>query len=230
MRWTNPSQVWPKFLAAAEKVAGGKARARKPVRYFAEAVLAAPHSVRPRLLLELGAAVDGYAYWALRTALIIEDSPRLLLPRPAFGVDVECQSGRTPLLVALACRDLRTADCLLDHGADPDFAGADGTTPLLAMASFQFDCRWDGPSENPMPLLRRLLTLTRRLDWVDGWGRTALSMAVEAGSADVARLLLAAGADPAAGGPLRRAIDRIECVAGHPDLVDALSAARGGAS
>lgn len=231
MEWTQPDEVWAEFVAAARKVFDRK-RVAKRLRRFVEAVLQAPDEARARVLLAVGATEDAYGYWALRAALAEQGQAYGELPSIEFFPDAECPEGRTPLNDALRAGDFRTASYLLDHGANPNHPDGDDNTPLRTAASYKLDGD-DGdmpPQECALPLLRRLLTKTKAKD-VDRWDRfgwTALSGAVRHGFAEAARLLLAAGANPAAGSHGCRAIDHVAHVSAFPDLVAALVPARNG--
>jgi Ankyrin repeats (many copies) len=231
MEWTQPDEVWPEFVGAAQKVFDRK-RASKRLRRFVEAVVLAAGEARARVLLAVAATEDAYAYWAVRAALADRERTHGELPPIEFAPDAACPEGRTPLIDALRAGDFRTAAYLLDHGADPNHRDGDGNTPLKTAASYNLDGD-DGdmpPQECALPFVRHLLTKTkaRDLDRWDRFGWTALSGAVRHGFAEAARLLLAAGADPAAGSHGCRAIDQVAHVSAFPDLVAALVPARNG--
>lgn len=221
--WTSPDQIWGQLADAARSVDEKRKRATKLVRQFAGAVVRAPAELRTRLLLAVGASEDPYAYWALRAGLTSEQQTFGLLPPPALAVDAECRDARTPLTAAIEGGDFQTAAYLLDHGADPNCADGNELTPVMAAASYGAEEGCVPPQEAVLPVLRRLLTHCEDIDRDDPQG-TALAKAVRCGFADAARLLLAAGADPALGPVGFRAVDHVAQVAGHPDLVERLTA------
>ena len=81
----------------------------------------------------------------------------------------------------------------LKHGADPNFRGPDGYTPLHIAAH-----------ENYPELAKVLIKYGAKVDLKDSYGNTPLHVAAYRGHADVAKVLLESGADPNAknnGGP-----------------------------
>jgi ankyrin repeat protein len=107
----------------------------------------------------------------------------------AEGEDVDARdpAGRTPLFYAAGRSNTELCQYLLDHGAEPNSADEDGETVLM----------WAAEQKGNREVVKMLIEAgadvnARSLD--DG---TALMWAVSYGSSDVARVLLAAGADVA---------------------------------
>ncbi len=151
-----------------------------------------------RLLLAQGAAVNapnpaGDTPLMVCARLGSVEVARALLEAGA-EVDRVNRQGRTAVHAAVPNSDgAAVLRLLLDRGADGGRPDADGTTPLMEAA------QW-----GRLPALQALLAhagpdgLARR----DRWRQTALkrSLSNVAAQTPVARLLLAAGADPVAGG------------------------------
>jgi ankyrin repeat protein len=93
---------------------------------------------------------------------------------------------RSPLGVACAAGNWRLAKFLLERGAKPEPAG--GQPALLAAA---------GTEDDDPAGVQLLLRQKARVDARDAHGRTALHEAALAGHVEIARVLLAAGADAA---------------------------------
>jgi ankyrin repeat protein len=92
------------------------------------------------------------------------------------------------LLKAARFGALGAVAALLEAGADPNFVGAGGVTPLHAAAL----------SPAGAPVIRLLLSRGANPNARDGEGETPLHYAAEACNAEAARLLLERGADPRA--------------------------------
>ena len=106
------------------------------------------------------------------------------LPVLVAGAGVaSAQSGDVVQAAADQNRDAVVA--LLDGGADPDAAWADGTTALLWAA------HW-----NDLEMADRLIAAGARVDAADDHGVTPLERAAENASLPMVQRLLAAGADP----------------------------------
>lgn len=115
---------------------------------------------------------------------------------------------------------------LLAHGADPNFQDGEGFTPLMVAVSHTMMDGDDDPpqADEVLAVVRQLLVSGADVESRHCCGGTALTGAVRAGFAEAARLLLQAGADPTAGEPGHRAIDHLDNVAEHADVVEALVA------
>lgn len=195
--------------ADAEKPAGEKPAADKP---------AAPPAREYRAL---GATVIGgmtALHFAAREGQM--DAIRELV---AGGADVNrvSEGDQTPAItVAIINGHLDLAKFLLDHGADPKIANADGLTPLYAAV----DIRWRANAWYPQPSIAEEKTdyldfmnalvdrgadanarLGKKLwyrkfrygdDWVDPSGATAFWRASQANDVPAMRFLAAHGADP----------------------------------
>lgn len=143
---------------------------------------------------------------------------RILLKAGA-AVTAQEHQGRTPLHCAVARRDAPVIAVLLDAGADPNVRDRDGNTPLRVLADPDEEpfCRqvahWgiemsarEGRSViriNSVPACSRgvvaelLLRRGASPDIKDAAGRTALQAALQAGQADLVKVLRAhAAAEP----------------------------------
>ena len=92
----------------------------------------------------------------------------------------------TPLCAAVSRFVPKTAQLLIDHGADVNMAGEDGVTPLMAAAAVQFGQR----------MTAMLLKAGADPNTQDSNGKTAFYYAVCCGNLHMAKKLLKAGADP----------------------------------
>lgn len=92
----------------------------------------------------------------------------------------------TPLCAAVGCSIPKTAQLLIDHGADVNMAGEGGVTPLMAAAEVRFGQR--------MAIM--LLKAGADPNIRDLSGKAALYYAVYCGNLHMTKRLLKAGADP----------------------------------
>jgi uncharacterized protein len=109
-------------------------------------------------------------------------------------VDIPDSSGDTALIIAIRRSDSAWTGFLLNHGADPNHAGAGGDTPLIAAARVGFDeaAGW-------------LLTMGGKVDQTNKMGETPLIIAVQRRNVPMVKRFLRAGADP----------DRTDSAAGY---------------
>lgn len=154
----------------------------------------------------LHAAVGGHAMEIVQIALAT-----------ALDVNAKSDDGLTPLHFAAWSRSLRMLKLLIQHGADVNVKTTWGLTPLIAVTTddqaFQpanAECTallvehgadvnaQDTEGSTPMmgaafygglAVVRYLRQHGARVDVVDARGRTAASMALEAGHADIAKFL-----------------------------------------
>jgi uncharacterized protein len=141
----------------------------------------------------------------------------------AGGADINLITGADktpPMTEALINGHIDIAKYLLDHGANPNIANADGLTPLYATV----DIRWRANAWYPQPnvaeektnyldFMQQLIDrgadvnarLTKKLwfrkfrygdDWVDSAGGTAFWRAAQANDLAAMRFLVSRGADP----------------------------------
>lgn len=148
------------------------------------------------------------------------DAIRELVARGADVNMVSAADDTPPITEAIINGHIDIAKFLLDHGANPKLANADGLTPLYATV----DSRWRANAWYPQPtiaeektnyldfmkdLLDRGADVNARLgkglwfrkfryggDWVDPNGATAFWRAAQANDVTAMRFLVAHGADP----------------------------------
>ncbi len=99
-------------------------------------------------------------------------------------VNVEDNTGQTPLHRASAMNELEIAKLLLDRGADVNSKRNDGWTPLHRAS-------WN----NSIEIAELLLNRGANLEAKDKWGMTPLHLASRWNHIETAELLLRAGAD-----------------------------------
>ncbi|MCA9189727.1 MAG: ankyrin repeat domain-containing protein, partial [Planctomycetales bacterium] len=108
-------------------------------------------------------------------------------------------TGSTPYLLAAQTADLPLLTLFAELGADANIPNADGTTPLLAAAGVGALGDGDesaGTEAETVETIRYLLTHGANVNAVDRNGETAVHGAAYQSLPDVARLLVASGADP----------------------------------
>ena len=121
---------------------------------------------------------------------------RLLLAAPGGEAAVNQQdpaSGTTALAQAAAAGCTAEARLLLQHGADPNLAGDDGNSPLIAAAMASGDAG--------RGVAALLLDAEAEIDHQNNIGATALMFACQNSNVEVARLLLERGANKNLRGP-----------------------------
>lgn len=130
---------------------------------------------------------------ALRKAVQTGDQTlvKLILARQV-NPNAKGPDGMAPLHYAVMCRDsgTRIIPLLIKFRADPDIQNADGTTPLMMVASD------DRPDSHGLSAARELVGNGARLEVKDTEGQTALIRASSAGRVRLVKFLLQEGANP----------------------------------
>ncbi|MGV3592577.1 MAG: ankyrin repeat domain-containing protein [Gammaproteobacteria bacterium] len=105
-------------------------------------------------------------------------------------------TGQTPFLRASIAGDLRVMRLLLDHGADPLIATADGTTPLMVAAgiSWAFAETYDEGADALLEAVKLTHALGNDIEAVNTMGLRAIHGAANRGSNDIIRYLAEQGA------------------------------------
>jgi uncharacterized protein len=139
---------------------------------------------------------------------------RTLLAADPSLRDAGAADGWTPLHLASHFRQTSVIDVLLAHGADVNAVSrnADANAPLHAAVAGGADTT----------IVSRLVAAGARVNHRQSGGFTALHEAAALGNADVARLLLAAGAQADARSNEGRMPGELACDAGHAALADVL--------
>jgi uncharacterized protein len=140
----------------------------------------------------------------------------LLAANPSLR-DAHAPDGWTPLHLAGHFRQTAVIDVLLAHGADVNAVSrnADANAPLHAAAAGGADTT----------VMRQLVAAGARVNHRQSGGYTALHEVAAIGNADVARLLLDAGAEADARNTEGRTPGDLAREAGHAALADALDGA-----
>ena len=203
--------------APGDQTAGGNQTAAGPARPGQAASGQAAQGRPDRILGATVVGGLGALHFAAREGQL--DAIRELV---AGGADVNLAGAgdkTTPIIEALINGHMDIAKFLLDHGADPKMANADGLTPLYATV----DIRWRANAWYPQPTVAEEKTnyldfmkelvargadvnarLSRKLwfrkfrygdDWVDPNGATAFWRAAQSNDVAAMRLLAAHGAD-----------------------------------
>lgn len=103
--------------------------------------------------------------------------------------------GGTPFYIASVVSDIPTMKLLLEHGADPTIAAADGTTPLIVAAGLaRVPNETRVPESRVLEAVKLLLTLKNDITASNRNGTTPLHAAAMAGLDDVTRYLVGQGA------------------------------------
>ncbi|KAM0438673.1 hypothetical protein ACHAPT_001429 [Fusarium lateritium] len=114
-----------------------------------------------------------------------ENVVQLLLSAPGIDPNVKDESGNTPLMVAASNSRVEIVKQLLATGVDPNIQNGDGQTALFNAARSWF-------SKGAAEVMRALVEVPGiNADLADKMGRTALSLAAEAGSVQYVNILLA---------------------------------------
>jgi len=165
------------------------------------------------LLRARGAELDVFEAAAAGDA---ERVRTLLAAHPSLR-DAHAPDGWTPLHLAGHFRQTAVIDVLLAHRADVNVVSrnADANAPLHAAAAGGADTT----------VVRRLVAAGARVNHRQSGGYTALHEVAAIGNADVARLLLDAGAEADARNTEGRTPGDLARAAGHAALADALDGA-----
>lgn len=110
---------------------------------------------------------------------------QLLSENPKGIINARDDDGNTALLIAVQRGDDAYTAFLLNKGADPNLPGKGGDTPLIVAArmGYQQGVEW-------------LIGMGAKVDAANRMGETPLITAVQQRQTAIARMLLAAGADP----------------------------------
>jgi ankyrin repeat protein len=173
------------------------------------------------LLLKAGADPNVVEKVVGQTALRIaaqkgDDTLIRILIKNGAKVDLTDEDD-TPLIRALWQKHFSSAELLLKDGADPNFPGHDGFTPLMWAVMSGYD-----------GIVRKLIAAGADLNVRNDHGHTALDMALREGNREVAAILEQAGARtsdhlPAAGAKKKLRTPRLEVEV--PDLSRSASSA-----
>lgn len=106
-------------------------------------------------------------------------------------------TGQTPFLRAAIAGDLRVMRLLLEHGADPNLATEDGTTPLMVAAgiSWAFAETFDEGEEALLEAVKMTHALGNDVNAVNSMGLRAIHGAANRGSNSIIEWLAANGAE-----------------------------------
>jgi ankyrin repeat protein len=169
----------PLYLATDNRnIEGGDYPTRKPDRDHLEII---------ELLIERGADVNARMRSSTET-------------RTIFTHQWLYEDGATPFLRAAQSSDLVLMKLLLEHGADPQLAADDGTTPLMVASGIGWveGVTYEWSKDANLEAVKMLLDLRLDVNAQNSEGRTALMGAAHKGRNDVVMLLVDRGADLAA--------------------------------
>lgn len=116
--------------------------------------------------------------------------------RGAPGRGILGRGGATPLIAAASTSDVPLVRALLDLGADPKIANADGTTPFLAAAGVGVGAPEEAAGSEPeaLEVIEILLKLGADVNAVDKFGESAMHGAAYRNHPRVVQLLADKGA------------------------------------
>jgi uncharacterized protein len=105
-------------------------------------------------------------------------------------------TGQTPFLRAALSGDVKVMRLLLSHGADPNIATREGTTPLMAAAgiNYVFGRTYTNSSEESLQAVKLCLESGANVNAQNSLGLAAIHGAANRGSDDIVRLLAEKGA------------------------------------
>lgn len=170
------------------------------------------HTALVKRLIGAGADVNAHnerGGTALMYATLARDAEALeLLLRRGAKPDMQAKNGWTALMIAAARGDADLVRRLLARDADPNVPDIYGWTPLMRAVH-----------EGREPVVRELLAIRAiALDARDEAGNTALHHAAVQGSVEIARRLLARGADPNWKDGKQRTPAEVAKLAGHAEV------------
>ena len=143
--------------------------------------------------------------WDLFTAIWegnVANVKSLIFQGTNIHVANETSRGYIPLTHAVALAQYEIAIILLEHGANPNTADLNGSTPLiLALNSMNLDRRMNAPDQynilrRKMELLQLLIAKGANVNVEDYYtGKSALNLAIQNGYYQITEMLIEKGAD-----------------------------------